>query len=136
PCWLPLALSGCRPMKRSHHPGPLLTMNLRRRSFAACLLILSWLGVSPAVTVSAAAALAVRNSRVQALAYHRQLAESILPYWHDTALDLTNGGYVLADDGKGGHQAREKQLVSQARLVWTFSHVHQRGFSRPGRDYP
>ena len=26
------------------------------------------------------------------------LAEKILPYWHDTTLDRTNGGYILSDD--------------------------------------
>ena len=76
-----------------------------------------------------------RNAREYALAFHKQLGESILPYWHDTTLDSTNGGYVLADDGRGGRVATEKQLVTQARLVWTFSHVHQKGFSREGYDY-
>jgi mannobiose 2-epimerase len=66
---------------------------------------------------------------------HKELKEKILPYWFDTALDHTNGGYLLADDGKGHGVAKDKQIVSQARMVWTFSHVHQRGFSDEHRDY-
>lgn len=33
--------------------------------------------------------------------FKSQLAGKILPYWYDTALDRTNGGYLLADDLKG-----------------------------------
>ena len=64
-----------------------------------------------------------------------QLRTKILPYWHDTALDKTNGGYVLADDGKGQRVAKEKQLVSQARMVWTFAHVHRKGYGDAQRNY-
>jgi len=64
-----------------------------------------------------------------------QLRTKILPYWHDMGLDSTNGGYVLADDGRGGRTAREKQLVSQARMLWTFSHVHLKGYSDKQHNY-
>src|SRR6185503_1319977 len=74
------------------------------------------------------------NAKEQALVLRQQLEDSVLPYWLE-ALDRTNGGYVLADDGRGGRQAREKQLVTQARMLWTFSHVHTKGYSRAGRDY-
>lgn len=63
------------------------------------------------------------------------LAEKVLPYWFDTAQDTQNGGYLLADDGKTLGQAREKQLVSQSRMIWGFSHAHRKGFSTPNRDY-
>jgi len=63
--------------------------------------------------------------------YNTQLAEKILPYWYDTAQDKTNGGYVLADPG----QAKEKAIVTQARMIWTFSLVHRKGFSDSKRNY-
>jgi len=63
--------------------------------------------------------------------YKTQLAEKILPYWYDTAQDKTNGGYLLADPGP----AKEKAIVTQARMIWTFSLVHQKGFSDSRRNY-
>lgn len=64
-----------------------------------------------------------------------QLSAKVLPYWFDTAIDATNGGYLLADDLRGRGVAREKQLVTQARMVWGFSHAHIKGFSTFQRDY-
>jgi mannobiose 2-epimerase len=75
-----------------------------------------------------------KNARHQALAFRAQLQEQILPYWLE-ALDRTNGGYGLGDDGRGGGRAKDKQLVTQARMIWTFAHVHQKGFSRGSADY-
>lgn len=68
--------------------------------------------------------------------FERQLSERILPYWLETSVDPENGGYVMSDDAvrERGRPA-EKQIVTQARMIWTFSHVHLKGFSRPGRDY-
>ena len=63
------------------------------------------------------------------------LTEKTLPYWFDTTLDKTNGGYVLADDVQGPRAATEKQLVTQSRLIWTFSRVHLKGYSAGKRDY-
>src|SRR5438046_10580026 len=63
------------------------------------------------------------------------LTERILPYWYDTTLDKTNGGYVLADDVEGRRAATEKQLVTQSRLIWTFSRVHLKGYSAEKRNY-
>jgi len=71
----------------------------------------------------------------RARAMKAELAEKILPYWFDTAQDTNHGGYLLADDAKGRGQARDKQLVSQARMVWGFSHAHSKGFSTDRRDY-
>lgn len=65
-----------------------------------------------------------------------ELAAKVLPYWFDTAQDKEQGGYLLADDAvKGRGQAAEKQLVSQARMVWGFSHAHRKGFSTAERSY-
>jgi mannobiose 2-epimerase len=65
----------------------------------------------------------------------QNLAEKILPYWFDTALDRAKGGYALSDDLQGTRPASEKQIVSQSRLIWTFSHVHRKGYSSARRDY-
>jgi mannose/cellobiose epimerase-like protein (N-acyl-D-glucosamine 2-epimerase family) len=63
------------------------------------------------------------------------LADRILPYWHDTTIDRTNGGYVLADDVQGRRAATEKQIVTQSRLIWTFSRVHLRGYGDEKHNY-
>lgn len=91
--------------------------------------------VAVCVLMPSLAMAAPRNVRDYAVELRRGLNEKILPYWFDTGLDLTNGGYILADDGRGRREAREKQLVSQARMLWTFSHVHLKGFRDAKRDY-
>ncbi|MDD2468399.1 MAG: AGE family epimerase/isomerase, partial [Desulfobulbus sp.] len=63
--------------------------------------------------------------------YRAQLAEKILPYWFDTAQDRINGGYLLSDPGP----TKEKAVVTQARMIWTFSIVHRKGFSDERRNY-
>lgn len=74
------------------------------------------------------------NDRAQE--FKAQLAEKILPYWFDTAQDLANGGYLLSDDlVKGRTTPKEKAIVTQARMVWTFSLAHRKGFSDARRDY-
>ena len=71
-----------------------------------------------------------------AMLFKNQLAEKIMPYWFDTAIDRTNGGYVLADEGTSqASAAREKQLVTQSRMIWGFSHAHRNGLSTPQRNY-
>lgn len=65
-----------------------------------------------------------------------ELRAKVLPYWFDTAQDKTNGGYLLSDDAvKGRTRPSEKQIVSQARMVWTFSHAHLKGYSDASRNY-
>jgi cellobiose epimerase len=65
-----------------------------------------------------------------------QLTQKILPYWYDTAIDRHNGGYILADDAaKKAPPAVEKQLVTQTRMIWGFSHAHLKGFSDDKRNY-
>ena len=72
----------------------------------------------------------------KAAAFRAQLAENIMPYWYDTAIDAENGGFVLSDDAaKKPSPAAEKQIVSQARMVWGFSHAHLHGLSDGKRDY-
>ncbi|HUA38180.1 MAG TPA: AGE family epimerase/isomerase [Candidatus Sulfopaludibacter sp.] len=65
-----------------------------------------------------------------------QLAQKILPYWYDTAQDTHRGGYLLADDVVKGRRApAEKQIVTQSRMVWTFSLAHIEGYSDTNRNY-
>ena len=65
-----------------------------------------------------------------------QLAEKILPYWFDTAQDAKRGGYLLNDDEVYGRkQPTEKQIVTQSRMIWGFSHAHLSGFSNANRNY-
>jgi mannobiose 2-epimerase len=68
--------------------------------------------------------------------FRRQLSQKILPYWYETGIDRENGGYILSDDAsKKAPAASEKQLVTQTRMIWGFSHAHIRGFSDPRHDY-
>lgn len=68
--------------------------------------------------------------------FKARLTEKILPYWFDTAQDAVHGGYLLADDlVKGRTTPKEKAIVTQARMVWTFSLAHRKGFSDARRDY-
>lgn len=63
------------------------------------------------------------------------LQDKIFPYWYDTAVDHTNGGYILADSNNGRTAVTDKMLVTQARMVWGFSHAHIKGLSDPQRNY-
>lgn len=57
-----------------------------------------------------------------------ELEEKILPYWFDTQ-DRHWGGYLLNDDEVyGPRQPTEKQIVTQSRMIWGFSHAHIAGF--------
>lgn len=66
--------------------------------------------------------------------YRTQLAERVLPYWL-AKLDATNGGFLLNDDARRGYVTpKEKQLVTQARMVWTFAHAHRHGLDNTNRS--
>ena len=95
--------------------------------FALLVLAVVWAAATPS-----ARALPLPD---HAREFKTQLAEKIMPYWFDTAQDTNHGGYLLADDLKGRGVAKEKQLVSQARMVWGFSHAHLHGFSDGRRNY-
>ena len=81
--------------------------------------------------------------------HRRRLPESALPYWLATTRDDEAGGYLVHDDllrgplRRMGHRALrgrrpppsdDKQLVTQARLMWLFSLAHRRGYGRD-REY-
>lgn len=66
--------------------------------------------------------------------YRAQLSQRVLPYWL-AKLDTTNGGFLLNDDAvQGPTMPKEKQLVSQARMVWTFAHAHRHGLDGTNRS--
>ncbi|MGH7972045.1 MAG: AGE family epimerase/isomerase, partial [Limisphaerales bacterium] len=68
--------------------------------------------------------------------FKAQLIEKILPYWYDTAIDKQNGGYVLSDDAaKKAPPATEKQLVTQSRMIWGFSHAYLKKLGDAKHDY-
>jgi len=74
--------------------------------------------------------------------YREALRSRILPYWLESTRDSEFGGYRLCDDAVSGPcTPTEKQLVSQARMVWGFSLAHRKGLGTPAngttarRDY-
>jgi mannose/cellobiose epimerase-like protein (N-acyl-D-glucosamine 2-epimerase family) len=96
-------------------------------------LVLAFLSVSLAPLASEQTPAATLSEHARN--FQKQLREMILPYWHDTTVDRQHGGFLLADDLKGRGQARDKQLVSQTRMVWAFAHAHLNGYSNSERDY-
>lgn len=89
-----------------------------------------------AFALLAAVSLAASDFSEAARAFRQQLAGRVMPYWYDTAVDWQRGGYVLSDDAaKPVSPAREKQIVTQARMVWGFSHAHRKGYRSDSRDY-
>jgi len=71
----------------------------------------------------------------RAVEYKKLVIEKYMPYWYYTAIDKVNGGYILADDLKGRKPAKEKQLVTQSRMIWGFSHAYLKGLTKEGADY-
>lgn len=66
--------------------------------------------------------------------YRDQLLQRVLPYWL-AKLDATNGGFLLSEDAlRGPATPGEKQLVSQARMVWTFAHAARHGLDDTNRS--
>lgn len=58
------------------------------------------------------------------------LVERIMPFWHDTTIDREHGSFILS---KG--PPVEKQLVTQSRMVWGFSHAKIKNLGDGKRDY-
>lgn len=79
---------------------------------------------------------AERDKAVLAKQIRTDLVERIMPYWHRTGVDRTNGGYILFDDARRtSGEPREKQLVTQARMIWGFSHAHLKKLGTNEVDY-
>lgn len=85
----------------------------------------------------------------RALEWDALLKDRMLPYWHKTTVD-SRGGYRVYDPGdrswraqiqsliKGRNNPQQESLrglISQARLLWVFSHAHLLGYSTPQHDY-
>jgi hypothetical protein len=87
-----------------------------------------WLGL--ALVMVLPGMLRARERAEYALELKDQLVQKIMPYWYDTAIDRKYGGYLLSDDAsRKAPPATEKQLVTQSRMIWGFSHAHLRGLS-------
>jgi len=90
------------------------------------------LGLLPALAGLASAA----EFSAEALAARNLLRDRVLPYWLETGVDWKRGGYVLCDDAVTGRcTPPEKQLVTQARMIWGFAHAHRHGLGSDSRDY-
>lgn len=63
------------------------------------------------------------------------LEEKVLPYWHRTTVDHEHGGFLLADPFSGSRNLIEKQLVTQTRMIWGFSHAWRKGFRSDSASY-
>ena len=96
------------------------------------------------------------GSQQSAAQWNELLRDRMLPYWHNTTVN-SRGGYRVHDPGdqsltgsrswrtrirsviKGGNNRTQNEslrgLVSQARLLWVFSHAHILGYSTPQHDY-
>lgn len=95
--------------------------------FCLCLLLPLLLGKS---------SLLAKDLAAYAQEVRTELIGKTLPYWFDTAIDHQHGGYMLSDDAaKPATPATEKQLVTQARMVWGFSHAHIHHLNDGRRDY-
>jgi mannose 2-epimerase len=93
---------------------------------------------------------AVATRAKDALAWQALLTERTLPYWHKTTINSL-GGYRVYDpgdrswraqlrsviDGRNDRSQNEnvRGLISQARLLWVFSHAHLLGYSTSQHDY-
>ena len=86
----------------------------------------------------------------RALEWNALLRDRMLPYWHDTTVS-SRGGYKVHDPGDRSWRAQIRSMISgrnhssqnetlrgvisQARLLWVFSHAHLLGYSTPQRNY-
>ncbi len=96
-------------------------------------LVLALCGLAVGVQGQGTPALTVDD---YARSFRAQLAQTIMPYWFDTTVDREHGGYILSDDpSRPGRSAAEKQLVTQARMIWGFSHVLNHQLAGGARDY-
>ena len=102
---------------------------MNRILLSAVFVLISLLVAAP--RAGAAQSSALEDSARQ---WRAELSAKIMPYWLRT-MDEQQGGYLLADDAKTARRPTEKQLVSQTRMIWTFSRVHHRGLSDAQHNY-
>ena len=102
-----------------------------RAAFLSALLLIG--GIVGARAQDAGAQLSAEQAASfaqQAATWQRELSERIMPFWYDRTIDRELGGYALPQSG-----TPDKVLVSQARLIWGFSHAWRQGIRDPQRDY-
>jgi len=87
----------------------------------------------------------VKEISRNALEWDALLRNRMLPYWHKTV--DSRGGYRIYDPGdrswraqiksmiRSSHSESLRGLISQARLLWVFSHAHLLGYSTTQHDY-
>src|SRR5215471_8784843 len=112
-----IALFGSQMLAMAHPRCPRIshkTRPTRRIALMFCAaLMCAYIGVGYA-----------KSKEEYAADFKTQLIQKIMPYWYDTAIDRQNGGYLLSDDAaKKAPPTTEKQLVTQTRMIWGFSHV-------------
>ena len=88
-------------------------------------------------------------SQKVAVEWDALLRDRMLPYWYNTTVN-PRGGYRIYDPGDRSWRAQIRSLIkskdqiqneslrgviSQARLIWVFSHAHLLGYSTPEHDY-
>ena len=62
------------------------------------------------------------------------LTENIIAFWYPKTIDRTNGGYLLNHDIEGRLKGPgTKMIVTQARMVWFYSHLARTGYG--GQEY-
>lgn len=93
----------------------------------SALLLVTWI---PSAAAQNFSAIAARNRpRLEA-----NLTNCIIPFWFPATVDRANGGYLLNHDVNGKSLGPgPKMIVTQARMVWFFSHLHRLGYG--GREY-
>lgn len=92
-------------------------------------------GVAPTCSPGLHAAAAGPDFSAEAATWLRLLTDRVLPWWLRETVD-GSGGYRLSHDAvQGAQPPSEKQIVTQARLVWGFSLAHREKLGGPGRDY-
>lgn len=92
-----------------------------------------WLTLFVALPVSARADDAARDElKRYAAAVERNLHESVVAFWLPRSIDDAHGGYHINFDIHGDPNGKtSKGLVTQARMVWFWSHMARAGMEGP-----
>ena len=108
----------------------MLSRPVSRRRFAASLAAVGG-GLAAPRAMAAPASNPWAMLAGEAALWRRYMVERSIPYWIATVDPM--GGYALSDDAARGRKAPlEKQLVSQARMVWGLSFAHRHGLCPGG----
>jgi len=73
----------------------------------------------------------VARLRARIPEFERHLEQGIVDFWYPRTIDREHGGYLLAFDKDNARLPNaSKQIVTQARMVWLFSRLSERGARR------